>query len=63
MKTFLIKFNGRKKGALGAFSNFIETVTAPNKQSAILKLYEKYEHIYETSTEILPYIEVSKNVE
>ena len=45
MKTFTIQFSGRKAGAIGIFGNFEETVEANNKDEAILKLYDVYEHI------------------
>ena len=45
MKTFKISFTGRKNGAIGIFYRITEKVKAESKESAINKLYEKYEHI------------------
>lgn len=45
MKTFKLSFIGRKKGAIGVFFKIREKVIAENLEAAILKLYDKYEHI------------------
>lgn len=45
MPTYQIRFSGRKLGALGVVSTFYERVEAPDKDAAVLKLYDKYEHI------------------
>lgn len=42
---FTIRFEGRKAGAIGALSKFTETVKADNLDTAILRLYDNYEHI------------------
>lgn len=42
---FEIFFNGRKKNAIGAFSNFNTSVFAETAHDAVLKLYDQYEHI------------------
>ena len=42
---FNIIFQGRKVGAIGAFSTFFEVVIAKDENAAIKKLYENYEHI------------------
>jgi hypothetical protein len=45
MKEYTITFNGRKAGAIGIFYWITETVQAESEQEAVLKLYEKYDHI------------------
>lgn len=45
MKTFNISFIGRYKNALGIRERFTEKVKAPSYDDAVLKLYDKYEHI------------------
>jgi len=45
MTKFQIKFRGRLKGAIGIFEDFTETVEASDRDAAVLKLYDKYEHI------------------
>lgn len=42
---YQFRLYGRKAGAIGAFSHFTATVEAPNYETAVLKLYEEYEHI------------------
>lgn len=42
---FRIAFNGRKIGALGLTSDYIESVWSDTYQNAAIKLYEKFEHI------------------
>lgn len=44
-KIFKIVFQGRQRGAIGKFQNFKVEIVAENKEKAILKLYENYEHI------------------
>lgn len=46
MTTYRIEFSGRTKGAIGVFSSYTETVEADSKESAILKLYDAYEHVH-----------------
>jgi len=53
MKTYIINFHGRESGAIGTFSSYTETIEAPSKQAAILRLYEKYEHIRTNSIQII----------
>lgn len=45
MKKFQIKFIGRTKGAIGIVYPIVVTVEAEDKQQALLKLYDSYEHI------------------
>ena len=45
MKEFSIAFIGRTKGNIGIMYPIREIVTAEDIDSAILKLYEKYDHI------------------
>lgn len=46
MKTYSIEFWGKGKGAIGAFQNCTETVQAENEEAALLKLYDKYDHVH-----------------
>ena len=45
MYTYNIRFTGKKLGAIGAMEQFSEEVEAADEKAAILKLYEKYDHI------------------
>ena len=45
MYKFTIEFYGRTKGAIGIFYTIRDSVEAETKDEAILKLYDKYEHI------------------
>ena len=45
MYKFTIKFYGCTKGSIGAFCTIHDSVEAETKEEAILKLYDKYEHI------------------
>lgn len=45
MELFTVKFNGRKKGAIGVTYPITETVKAEDKESVRLALYDNYEHI------------------
>ena len=45
MYKFTIEFYGRTKGAIGSFYTIRDSVEAETKDEAILKLYDKYEHI------------------
>ena len=45
MKTFFCKFAGRHLGAIGLTHRLSCTVEAKSKTHALMKLYEKYEHI------------------
>jgi len=42
---YIIHFNGRLCGAIGQFSFYTETVEAENEEKAIMKLYDKYDHV------------------
>lgn len=42
---FRVHFRGTALGAIGAQQSFTETVEADTAEAAVLKLYEKYEHI------------------
>lgn len=43
--TYRISFKGRYNTAIGALSCFEQIISAKNKDEAIMKLYESYEHI------------------
>lgn len=43
---YTIKFKGKHKGAIGIFQNFTQSVEAENPEKAILKLYDKYDHVH-----------------
>jgi hypothetical protein len=45
MNTYEIKFHGRTKNAIGITYWITDTVEAEDEKAAILKLYDKYEHI------------------
>ena len=45
MRKYQIQFIGREVGAIGIRYQIFETVEAVDQDAAILKLYEKYEHI------------------
>ncbi len=45
IKTYIFKFYGRQINAIGKMYDITETIKAPSKREAILKLYESYEHI------------------
>lgn len=42
---FCITFRARLKGALGLTEDFREVIEAADRNAAVLKLYETYEHI------------------
>ena len=48
MYKFTIEFYGRIKGSIGIFYTIRDSVEAETKEEAILKLYDKYEHIQQT---------------
>ena len=48
MYKFTIEFYGRTKGSIGIFYTIRDSVEAETKEEAILKLYDKYEHIQQT---------------
>lgn len=48
---FKITFIGRLAGAIGITYRIVETVEAENDKKAVLKLYEKFEHIHVLSIE------------
>ena len=45
MNRYTIVFCGRLMGALGIYGRYTETVEAETAHEALLKLYERYEHI------------------
>jgi len=45
MKTFEIEFTGRKLNSIGIFYPIKTTLEATDLHSALLKLYETYDHI------------------
>ena len=45
MNTYHIQFNGRTTGAIGRCYGNYRIVDAPDKDAAILKLYDDFEHI------------------
>jgi len=45
MGKYLLKFNGRKVGAIGVFGDFKLIVNADNEKEAILKAYDTHEHL------------------
>lgn len=45
MNTYRITFSGREIGAIGIMLIFRETVRAESEEAAILKLYDRFEHI------------------
>lgn len=47
MKTFEIKFTGRKTGAIGVFAAFAAQVFAENAEAATVQLYDRFEHIHQ----------------
>lgn len=53
MKTYKVKFSGRKIGALGVSYVMHTTVKADSVEDARLKLYENYDHISLLSCESL----------
>ena len=55
MYKFTIKFYGGTKGSIGAFYTIHDYVEAETKEDAILKLYDKYEHIQQVK-----FIEIEK---
>jgi hypothetical protein len=42
---YMIRFSGRKKGAIGIFYSIAQEVEADDVPSAVLKLYDTYDHI------------------
>lgn len=45
MKKFKLSFTGREVTAIGKVYRITATIEAKTEQAAILKLYEKYDHI------------------
>lgn len=45
MKNYKVEFNGREAGAIGITYKIVVVVQAEDEKQALLKLYEKYEHI------------------
>lgn len=50
---FQIHFSARLKGALGIKCNYTEVVEAADKNEAILKLYDKYEHVHISKCQVI----------
>lgn len=53
MNTYLAIFTGRKKNAIGVCYTIRCGVLAENEDDALLKLYDKYEHIYQPKFELM----------
>lgn len=51
MPKYRIKFTGRTLGAIGIMYPITAEVEAENTEKAILKLYDKYEHIQHARVE------------
>ncbi len=45
MKTYYFRFYGRQNGAIGILMYYNAEVKAENYDQALLKLYDRYEHI------------------
>lgn len=45
MGSYKIIFIGREHGAIGITYKITKTVEATTKETAVLKLYDKYEHV------------------
>jgi hypothetical protein len=45
MKTFKIRFNAKRRGALGTLSGFERFVNAESEDLARLKLYDNFDHV------------------
>lgn len=45
MKKYTISFTGKERNAIGISSKFTVTVEAEDEDKAILKLYDKFDHI------------------
>ena len=45
-KTYEIHFNGREVNAIGITYPITQTVEAENEEKAILKIYDKFDHIH-----------------
>jgi hypothetical protein len=45
MKTFKIKFNTKRRNALGTLSGFERFVNAESQDAARLKLYDSFDHV------------------
>jgi hypothetical protein len=45
LNTYTAHFIGRELGAIGAFYRITTTIQAPDKDSARMSLYDRYEHI------------------
>jgi len=57
MYKFTIEFHGRTKNAIGIFYTIRDSVEAETKGEAILKLFDKYEHIQQVK-----FISIEKKV-
>ena len=54
MPRFKITFRGRKNGAIGITTPLTCEVEAPDREAAILKLYDTHEHIHVLDMSIVP---------
>lgn len=45
MRSYKIKFTGRKRGAIGIFERFSVIVTAESEEKAVFALYDDFEHL------------------
>lgn len=62
MNKYKIEFTGRLNGSQGITTHYTEIVKADNRDKAVLKLYDKYEHIGNKSIEPIPLYEVGQKV-
>ena len=46
MKKYSVSFYGRLNGAIGCFCSIVDIVCADDEKAAILKLYDKYDHVH-----------------
>lgn len=53
MKTYLARFNGRAKGAIGVFHPCETFIEAETEESARLKLYDTHEHITQLKIDLI----------
>lgn len=55
MKTYKIKFRGRKNHAIGKHYTYWLTIQAENFEAAKLKMYDTHEHIFLLTVNGKPY--------
>lgn len=53
MKKYSISFYGRLKGAIGCFYSIVDIVCADDEKAAILKLYDKYDHVHQPTVTMI----------